>query len=134
MDKIKLKKSKYLNIRLTPEEHEKLKELASKYNSMSSFILDACWHFQGEKHLRKLEVIEEDYQIIENSRKELNHIGSNLNQLVQYTNNCMKMGIYLENTSSEIIRIQSELLDCINSYKMELNKREKKLKYLFREL
>ena len=46
----------------------------------------------------------------------------------------MKMGIYLENTSSEIIRIQSELLDCINSYKMELNKREKKLKYLFREL
>ena len=127
-------KNKYIKVRVSEDELDRLKSLSSNYHSLSAFILDACWHFQGEKHLRKLEIIEEDYVIIENHRKELNRLGSNLNQLIQYTNNCMKMGVYLDNTSSEIIKQQSELLNSIVFLKNELNKREKQLKNLFRDL
>lgn len=127
-------KNKYLKVRVSEDELDKLRSLSRNYHSLSAFILDACWHFQSEKHLRKLELIEEDYLIIENHRKELNRLGSNLNQLIQYTNNCMKLGVYLDNTSSEIIKQQSELLNSIVSLKNELNKREKRLKTLFRDL
>ena len=101
---------------------------------MSSFILDACWHFNSKRHLHKLDYLEKKFDIIQKSLTVLNKSAANLNELVQYTNHCMKMGVYLDNTSSEIIRITSEFKNALVEYKLEMNKAEKDLKNSLRYL
>jgi len=121
-------KTSRLYIRLTDEENNKLRSLASDYPNLSSYVLDACWHFNSKRHLRKLEYLEEKFALILKLKNDMSHLSSNLNQLVAYTNNCIKMGVYLDNTSQEVIRIQSEILKCLNDYKSEIHSIEKDLK------
>ena len=126
----KIKKTKYLKIRISDDELIKLKNLSQDYPSLSSYVLDACWHFNGKRHLKKIEFLSEKYQLIVDLRSDLNRLAANLNQLVQYTNSCIKMGIYLDNTSSEVLRIQNELLNCLLEYKSKSNLLENELKHL----
>ena len=78
--------------------------------------------------------MEQKYDLIVKLRSDINHLSANLNQLVIYTNNCIKMGVYLNNTSNEVIRIQSELLECLSKYKSEIRKLENDLKKAVRLL
>ena len=91
-------KNKYLKVRVSEDELDRLKNLSSNYHSMSAFILDACWHFQGEKHLRKLEIIEEDYLIIENEilKKKVKENKDFLSDLKYYSDNG-KITIFVKN-------------------------------------
>jgi len=122
------KKTKYLNLRLSEYEHERLKSLAKDYPSMSSYILDAYWHFNSKRHLHKLDYLEQKFEIIQNSLTALNRSAANLNELVQYTNHCMKIGIYQDKTSSEIIRVLSEYSNNLVNYKQEMNNTKNDLK------
>ena len=124
----KIRKSKYLNLRLTEEEHARLKELAQNYPTLSSFVLDACWHFNNKRHINTLDSFEEKFKLMKRMFTEINRSGSNLNQLIQYTNHCIILGIYQDNTADEILRIQKEHLDCIKAFKIELKKIEKEFK------
>lgn len=124
----KTRKSKYLNLRLTEDEHARLKELAQNYPTLSSFVLDACWHFNNKRHINTLDLFEEKFNLMKRMFTEINRSGSNLNQLIQYTNHCMIMGIYQDNTADEILRLQKEHLDCIKALKIELKIIEKEFK------
>ena len=124
----KLKKTKHLDLRLSEKENERLRDLAKDYPSISSFVLDACWHFNSKRHLHKLDYLEQKFEIIQNSLAILNRSAANLNELVQYTNHCMKMGIYQDKTSSEIIRILSEFSKNLVDYKQEMNNAKNDLK------
>ena len=124
----KLKKTKHLDLRLSEKENERLRDLAKDYPSISSFVLDACWHFNSKRHLHKLDYLEQKFEIIQNSLATLNRSAANLNELVQYTNHCMKMGIYQDKTSSEIIRILSEFSKNLVDYKQEMNNAKNDLK------
>ena len=126
--KDKLKKTKHLDLRLYEKENERLRDLAKDYPSISSFVLDACWHFNSKRHLHKLDYLEQKFEIIQNSLATLNRSAANLNELVQYTNHCMKMGIYQDKTSSEIIRILSEFSKNLVDYKQEMNNAKNDLK------
>lgn len=126
--KDKLKKTKHLDLRLSEKENERLRDLAKDYPSISSFVLDACWHFNSKRHLHKLDYLEQKFEIIQNSLATLNRSAANLNELVQYTNHCMKMGIYQDKTSSEIIRILSEFSKNLVDYKQEMNNAKNDLK------
>ena len=107
----KSKKTKHLDLRLSEEENERLRDLAKDYPSISSFVLDACWHFDGKLHLNKLEYIDKKYRVLLSLKNEVSHLSGNLNQLIQYTNRCINMGVYLENTSAE--ELEKELKDII---------------------
>lgn len=124
------KKSKFLKLRVSIDELDKLKELSKEYPSLSSYVLDACWNFNSKLHMNKLEFLTEKYDLIISLRSDLNHLAANLNQLVQYTNSCIKMGVYLDNTSQEVLRIQNELLNCLLEYKQKNKQLEKQLKQL----
>ena len=124
------KKSKFLKLRVSIDELDKLKELSKEYPSLSSYVLDACWNFNSKLHMNKLEFLTEKYDLIISLRSDLNHLAANLNQLVQYTNSCIKMGVYLDNTSQEVLRIQNELLNCLLEYKQKNKKKKKQLKQL----
>ena len=124
------KKSKFLKLRVSIDELDKLKELSKEYPSLSSYVLDACWNFNSKLHMNKLEFLTEKYDLIISLRSDLNHLAANFNQLVQYTNSCIKMGVYLDNTSQEVLRIQNELLNCLLEYKQKNKQLEKQLKQL----
>lgn len=130
MKTVSNKKSKFLKLRVTIDELDKLKELSKEYPSLSSYVLDACWNFNSKLHMNKLEFLTQKYDLIISLRSDLNHLAANLNQLVQYTNSCIKMGVYLDNTSQEVIRIQNELLNCLLEYKQKNIQLEKQLKQL----
>ena len=127
-------KNSRLYIRLTNDEHDKLRVLSKDYPSISAFVLDACWHFNGKLHLNKLEYLEKRFETLIKLRSDLNHLSANINQLVLYTNNCIKMGVYLNNTENEIIRLQTELLNNLNYYKKQMNSLEKELRNILRNI
>ena len=127
-------KTKEIHLRVSVEENERLRNMAKVYPNLSSFILDACWHFDGERHMKKLEYIDEKYRILLSLKNDLSHLSGNLNQLVQYTNRCIYMGVYLNNTSQEVLRIESELLDCLSEYSNKIKKLEKELKQTIKKL
>lgn len=130
MKTVSNKKSKFLKLRVSIDELDKLKELSKEYPSLSSYVLDACWNFNSKLHMNKLEFLTEKYDLIISLRSDLNHLAANLNQLVQYTNSCIKMDVYLDNTSQEVLRIQNELLNCLLEYKKKNKQLEKQLKQL----
>ena len=113
---------------MTDEENKRLRELAKDYPNLSSFVLDACWHFNGPRHLHKLEYLEQKFMLIQDLKTNLNRVAANLNELVQYTNHCMKLGLYQNNTAPEIMRLTSELINCLIIHKNKINKYEKDLK------
>ena len=127
-------KTKEIHLRVSVEENERLRNMAKVYPNLSSFILDACWHFDGEQHKKKLEYLDEKYRILLSLKNDLSHLSGNLNQLVQYTNRCIYMGVYLNNTSQEVLRIESELLDCLSEYSNKIKKLEKELKQTIKKL
>lgn len=130
----KSKKTKHLDLRLSEEENERLRDLAKDYPSISSFVLDACWHFDGKLHLNKLEYIDKKYRVLLSLKNEVSHLSGNLNQLIQYTNRCINMGVYLENTSAEVIRIESDLLECLSDYRNRIKELEKELKDIIKKI
>ena len=127
-----INKNSQIHLRLTADEHDRLRELSKDYSSMSAFILDACWHFKSKRHIKTLDFFENKFDLVLKLRTDLNRIGANFNQLVQYTNNCMTLGLYQDNTVDEIIRLQSELLSCLSDYKLEIKKMEGDLKKAFK--
>ena len=130
----KTKKTKHLDVRLSEEENERLRDLAKDYPSISSFVQDACWHFDGKLHLNKLEYIDKKYRVLLSLKNEVSHLSGNLNQLIQYTNRCINMGVYLENTSAEVIRIESDLLECLSDYRNRIKELEKELKDIIKKI
>lgn len=126
----KSKKDYRIDIRLNQEEYEKLRILVQDYPNLSSFVLDACWNFDSKLHLDKLSYIEDKFIKIDNLRKELNKVASNFNQLVQYTNNCIKIGVYLPNTADEIIRLTTEMNEHLQFYRDLLFDLEKNINKL----
>ena len=41
----KIIKTSRINLRLSADELDRLRELSKDYSSLSAFILDACWHY-----------------------------------------------------------------------------------------
>ena len=130
----KVNKTSRLYVRLSDDELDRLRDLSKDYPSISSFVLDACWHFNGPRHFAKLDYLDQQFTLIKNFRSDLSHLAANFNQLVQYTNNCIKMGIYLPNTADEVVRLQDELVKCMVSYNRVINKLEKDLKSEMRNI
>lgn len=113
-------KTKRVYFRISEEDLKRLHKLAEKYPSVSSFIIDACWNFNAERHLNILDFIEEKVNIMNSFTAEMNKVGNNLNQLTHYTNTCIKLGIYLPNTIEEIINTQCEIKYLMNQINVDL--------------
>lgn len=130
----KIIKTSRINLRLSADELDRLRELSKDYSSLSAFILDACWHYNRKTDYGILNYFDERCKLIAKFRPELNHLGGNLNQLIQYTNHCMIMGIYQENTAEEIKRVQNEILDCLLNIKAEFMNLEKDFRKVIKQV
>lgn len=105
---MKNNKTHRIFVRVSDDELEKLKEKSRNYPTLSSFVLDACFNFDDElgiKRLEKLRLWSEDFTSFQN---EIIRISNNVNQLAHYTNNLKLTGVLLPGVLKEIIQIEND--------------------------
>ena len=95
------KKTKYLQLRLTPEEFATLKEKAAAYDSVSQYILCAVKAFSNLNAKERLDLINMLGKHYTKDWDELSWAGGNINQTVKRTKEFVDAGIiapyFLEN-------------------------------------
>ena len=100
---MKEKRSKYIKIRMTREEMERIKEKSASYTSVSHFIRSAVAEHSGVGAKQKLELIRELGGFYREFRNGLSHIGGNLNQSVRRANELSTAGLLTSSYVTEVL-------------------------------
>lgn len=79
-------RTKYFQLRLTPEEYDSLKERAAKYNSVSEYIRTALQEFSNIDTQKRIRMMTDLGQFYRDYNNRLSWTGSNLNQSVKRAN------------------------------------------------
>lgn len=79
-------RTKYFQLRLTPEEYETLKSKAEKYNSVSEYIRTALQEFSDIDTQQRIEMMTVLGKFYQDYNNRLSWTGSNLNQAVKRAN------------------------------------------------
>ena len=100
---MKEKRTRYIKIRMTREEMERIKENSASYTSVSHFIRSAVAEHSGVGAKQKLELIRELGDFYREFRSGLSHIGSNLNQSVRRANELSAAGLLPPGYITEVL-------------------------------
>ena len=100
---MKEKRTRYIKIRMTREEMERIKEKSASYTSVSHFIRSAVAEHSGVGAKQKLELIRELGGFYREFRSGLSHIGGNLNQSVRRANELSAAGLLPPGYVTEIL-------------------------------
>lgn len=100
---MKEKRTRYIKIRMTREEMERIKEKSASYTSVSHFIRSAVAEHSGVSARRKLELIQELGDFYREYRNGLSHIGGNLNQSVRRANELSAAGLLPPGYVTEVL-------------------------------
>ena len=79
-------RTKYFQLRLTPEEYETLRSQAEKYNSVSEYIRTALQEFSDIDTQQRIEMMTVHGKFYQDYNNRLSWTGSNLNQAVKRAN------------------------------------------------
>ena len=79
-------RTKYFQLRLTPEEYETLRSQAEKYNSVSEYIRTALEEFSDIDTQQRIEMMTVLGKFYQDYNNRLSWTGSNLNQAVKRAN------------------------------------------------
>lgn len=79
-------RTKYFQLRLTPEEYESLRSKAEKYNSVSEYIRTALQEFSDIDTQQRIEMMTVLGKFYQDYNNRLSWTGSNLNQAVKRAN------------------------------------------------
>ena len=79
-------RTKYFQLRLTPEEYETLRSQAEKYNSVSEYIRTALQEFSDIDTQQRIEMMTVLGKFYQGYNNRLSWTGSNLNQAVKRAN------------------------------------------------
>lgn len=86
-------KNKRIDIRVSTEELEKIKQKAHGYQSVSAYMIDAALNFDDRLGRQRLAAIDEWAALYVQYKKDINGIGNNLNQLAHYANQMNRLGL-----------------------------------------
>ncbi len=122
------RRTRRIEIRLTEEEAEKIRNNASGYSSIGHYIRCAVSEYSNvnaREHIRLINELGEYYQ---NCQNQLSWAGGNLNQSVKRANELSVAGLlsgaYIKDVLMPVV---SETLTSIESLKAELEKITKKV-------
>ena len=100
---MKEKRTRYIKIRMTREEMERIKEKSASYTSVSHFIRSAVAEHSGVGAKQKLELIRELGGFYREFRNGLSHVGGNLNQSVKRANELSSAGLLPSGYVTEVL-------------------------------
>lgn len=87
------RKTKKIEVRLTPQEYETLKRSSESFGSMSHYVKTAIREFSGASPKERLELQRGIVSLYTKIDSNLSHIGGNLNQAMRQCNETAKAGL-----------------------------------------
>ena len=82
---MKNNKTHRIFIRVTDDELNNLKIKSKNYPTLSSYVLDACFNFDDELGLKRLDRLRSWSLDYNNFKTEISRIANNINQLIHNT-------------------------------------------------
>ncbi len=114
-------RTKYFQLRLTPEEYASLKEKSASYTSVSHYIRSAIAEYSDINAKRKLQLLNELGEFYRKFQNELSWAGGNLNQSVKRANELSVAGLLSGTYISEVLMPAiSEVQKTLDTMKREL--------------
>lgn len=122
------KKSKRLEIRITPKEEITIKQKAENFKSLSNMILNAILQFDDTGSKRKIEKLNEMVYFYKKYQQELSWLSGNLNQVVNRACELSTSEEGMHTYFTDILFPQiDEIQELIKNIKEEQHKVAKKL-------
>jgi hypothetical protein len=114
-------RTKYFQLRLTPEEYASLKEKSASYTSVSHYIRSAIAEYSDINAKRKLQLLNDLGEFYRKFQNELSWAGGNLNQSVKRANELSVAGLLSGTYISEVLMpAVSEVQKTLKTMKREL--------------
>lgn len=122
---MKDRKTKYVKVKMTPEEYRQWKAKALPFGSMTAYIRSAVAEFSHVNAKEKTDRIIRLGDFYERWTSELGHLGGNFNQSVKRANELFVSGqlsaaymerllVEIKQARIELVRIKQELLTVSN--------------------
>lgn len=114
-------RTKYFQLRLTPEEYASLKEKSASYTSVSHYIRSAIAEYSDINAKRKLQLLNDIGEFYRKFQNELSWAGGNLNQSVKRANELSVAGLLSGTYISEVLMpAVSDVQKTLDTMKREL--------------
>ena len=114
-------RTKYFQLRLTPEEYASLKEKSASYTSVSHYIRSAIAEYSDVNARQKLELLNDLGEFYRKFQDELSRIGGNLNQSVKRANELSVAGLLPGAYITEVLMPEiSNVRSSLDTMKREL--------------
>ena len=114
-------RTKYFQLRLTPEEYASLKEKSASYTSVSHYIRSAIAEYSDINAKRKLQLLNDLGEFYRKFQNELSWAGGNLNQSVKRANELSVAGLLSGTYISEVLMpAVSDVQKTLDTMKREL--------------
>lgn len=120
------KNNKIYTIRFRVTEHERneILQKAKNYQSVSAFIVDACFQHSG-RTLNLLNELEHYASVYSEFKLQLSHLGVNMNTLAEYVNHLKKVGVLSGNFIDEYVALLQDINVSFHSL-IQLNEKKSK--------
>ncbi len=114
-------RTKYFQLRLTPEEYALLKEKSAPYTSVSHYIRSAIAEYSDINAKQKLQLLNDLGEFYRKFQNELSWTGGNLNQSVKRANELSVAGLLSRTYISEVLMpAVSDVQKTLDTMKREL--------------
>lgn len=114
-------RTKYFQLRLTPEEYASLKEKSASYTSVSHYIRSAIAEYSDINARQKLQLLNDLGEFYRKFQNELSWVGGNLNQSVKRANELSVAGLLSGSYISEVLMPAiSDVRNTLDAMKREL--------------
>lgn len=119
---MKNQRTKYIKVRMTPEEVQVFKEKSASYSSVSHYIRSALAEYSNISTKRQLELMNELGLFYRKYQNELSWAGGNLNQSVKRANELAVAGLLAPSYIQEVLLpVILETQDTLNQIKKDLD-------------
>lgn len=117
------KKLKKVEVRVTIDEYNLLKEKSKRYQSLSSFLLDAAKNHDERRGRNRIDTMIKFSELMSESDTSIARIGNNINQIARAIHRQNIEGIDMRDTPlGHFLEILSEVKDVLNALLIELRK------------
>ena len=114
-------RTKHFQLRLTPDEANRLKEKAASYPSVSCYIRTALKEYSDVNAKQRLELINDLGAFYRKFQNELSWAGGNLNQSVKRANELSVTGLFSQTYLQEVLLpVIMDTRNTLNEIKREL--------------
>ena len=119
---MKNQRTKYIKVRMTPEEVQQFKEKSAPYSSVSHYIRSALAEYSNIETKRQLELMNDLGLFYRKYQNELSWAGGNLNQSVKRANELAVAGLLAPSYIQKVLLpIILETQETLNRIKKDLD-------------